>query len=40
MKSFISDMDGVIYRGKNIIPGAKEFVEKMKKNGNKFIFLN
>ncbi len=39
MKSFISDMDGVIYRGKNIIPGAKEFVEKMKKNGNKFIFL-
>lgn len=39
MKSFISDMDGVIYRGKNMIPGAKEFVEKMKKNGNKFIFL-
>ncbi len=25
MKNFISDMDGVIYKGKQLIPGAKEF---------------
>ena len=25
-KAFVSDMDGVIYHGNNLLPGAKEFV--------------
>ena len=38
-KSFILDMDGVIYTGSKLIPGAKEFVEKLMKGGYKFLFL-
>ncbi len=37
--SFICDMDGVIYRGSRLIEGAKRFVERLRKNGNKFVFL-
>ena len=29
-KSYIIDMDGVLYRGEKLIPGAREFVEKLK----------
>jgi NagD protein len=32
-------MDGVIYRGKQLIPGAKEFVAHMRANGIPFLFL-
>ena len=39
MKSIISDMDGVIYRGSKLIAGANEFVERMISNGVKFLFL-
>lgn len=39
MKHVISDMDGVIYRGKNLIPGARDFVNRMVSNGVKFLFL-
>ena len=28
-KSFILDMDGVIYTGPRLIPGAKEFVHRL-----------
>lgn len=35
----ISDMDGVIYRGGELIPGAKEFVNRLIKENKKFIFL-
>ncbi len=38
-KSILSDMDGVIYRGKQLIPGAKEFVKRLQENENKFLFL-
>ncbi len=37
--SVISDMDGVIYRGKELIPGAREFVERLKTTETKFLFL-
>lgn len=37
--NIISDMDGVIYRGKNLIPGAKEFIDRLIKNDIKFLFL-
>jgi NagD protein len=35
----ISDMDGVIYRGKELVPGAKEFVARLIERGTKFLFL-
>jgi NagD protein len=38
-KSFIMDMDGVIYFGNSLIDGAKEFIEKLDANGNKYLFL-
>ena len=38
-KGFICDMDGVIYHGKKILPGAKEFVDWMIANDKKFVFL-
>ena len=37
--SVISDMDGVIYRGKELIPGAQEFVAHMRDNDIPFLFL-
>eukprot|EP01083_Nonionella_stella_P279652 951288_1 len=36
---FMIDMDGVIYHDNSLIPGAKEFVEWMKDNQKRFIFL-
>ena len=39
MISVISDMDGVIYRGKQLIPGAKEFVQHLLFNKVSFLFL-
>ncbi len=38
-KGFICDMDGVIYHGNNILPGVKEFVEWLKAENKKFLFL-
>lgn len=39
MKTYVMDMDGVVYRGNQLIPGAKEFIERLQANGNKFSFL-
>ncbi|KPC55468.1 HAD-IIA family hydrolase [Amantichitinum ursilacus] len=38
-KSIISDMDGVIYRGKQLIPGATEFVDRLLAGDAPFLFL-
>ncbi len=38
-KSIISDMDGVIYRGKQLIPGATEFVDRLLAADAPFLFL-
>lgn len=38
-KGFICDMDGVIYRGEKLLPGAKEFVQWLYDNDKKFLFL-
>jgi len=38
-KGFISDMDGVIYHGNKLLPGAKEFVEWLNENDKKYLFL-
>ena len=36
---FLCDMDGVIYRGSKVLPGVPEFINWMKENDKKFIFL-
>ena len=38
-EGFICDMDGVIYHGNKLLPGAAEFVNWLIKNEKKFIFL-
>jgi NagD protein len=38
-KSFIMDMDGVVYTGKKLIAGAKEFVDRLIRGNYKFLFL-
>lgn len=39
MKNYILDMDGVIYRGNQLIPGAREFIERLQQGGHRFLFL-
>ena len=36
---FIIDMDGVIYHGNKLLPGAKDFVRWLKEETKKFVFL-
>ncbi|MGK0186868.1 MAG: NagD protein [Verrucomicrobiales bacterium] len=36
---FLLDMDGVIYRGNRIIPGADVFVRRLRESGTRFLFL-
>lgn len=38
-KGFICDMDGVIYHGNRLLPGVPEFLEWLKKNQKKYLFL-
>jgi NagD protein len=38
-KAFISDMDGVIYHGNKLLPDVKEFVQWLRDNQKKFLFL-
>lgn len=36
---FLLDMDGVIYRGSEVIPGAVEFIARLQRNDIPFMFL-
>lgn len=36
---YLLDMDGVIYRGKELIPGADTFIKRLRKAGRPFLFL-
>lgn len=38
-KGFICDMDGVIYRGRQLLPGVKEFVEWLHRENKQYLFL-
>ena len=38
-QGYIIDMDGVIYHGNRLLPGAKEFVEWLYRENKKFLFL-
>lgn len=37
--AFISDMDGVIYHGNHLLPGAADFVRLLEERGLKYLFL-
>ena len=37
--SFVIDMDGVIYHGHRLIPGAQDFLARLEAGGHKFLFL-
>lgn len=37
--AFICDMDGVIYHGPNLLPGAKELLEWLQLSDKKYLFL-
>ena len=39
IRCFLLDMDGTIYLGENLLPGAKEFIEYLKTSGRSFLFL-
>lgn len=38
-KGFISDMDGVIYHGNKVLPGAAEFIQWLQKENKEYLFL-
>ncbi len=38
-KGFICDMDGVIYHGNRLLPGAGEFLDWLKENSKNYLFL-
>lgn len=38
-KGFICDMDGVIYHGNKILPGAAEFIGWLQENNKEYLFL-
>lgn len=38
-KGFIIDMDGVIYHGNRLLPGAADFVKWLQENGKQYLFL-
>jgi NagD protein len=38
-KSYICDMDGVLVRGSQPIPGANEFIQRLQAAGSKFLVL-
>lgn len=37
--SYLIDLDGVIYRGNTLVPGAREFVDWLQAQDKKFLFL-
>ncbi len=39
VKCFLLDMDGTIYLGNNLIDGAKDFIEILKKSNKEFFFF-
>lgn len=39
MKTYLIDLDGTMYRGTQIISGAKEFIDALIEKGERFVFL-
>ena len=38
-KNYLIDMDGVLVKGNTMIPGANEFINRLRKAGSKFLVL-
>lgn len=38
-RGFVCDMDGVIYHGHHLLPGADAFVDWLKREGKRYLFL-
>jgi NagD protein len=38
-KNYICDMDGVLVRGSQIVPGANEFIQRLQRAGARFLVL-
>src|SRR5579884_1915356 len=38
--NFILDLDGVIYRGEDVLPGARDFVQWADATGRSLVFLS
>lgn len=38
-RGYLIDMDGVMYRGEELIPGADEFISSLREQGIPFLFL-
>jgi NagD protein len=38
-QAYICDMDGVIYHGNRLLPGVREFIEWVQKEGKRYVFL-
>lgn len=38
-RNYLIDMDGVLIRGKTLIPGADEFIQRLHDRGSKFLLL-
>ncbi len=38
-KCILSDMDGVIYRGKSLVDGAQAFINRLRETKTRFLFL-
>ena len=39
-RGYIFDMDGVLYRGSEPVPGAAETIERLKKRGRRVVFVS
>jgi NagD protein len=37
--NYLIDMDGVLVRGKTLIPGAAAFIQRLRERGRKFLVL-
>ena len=37
--AFLIDLDGVIYRGNELLPGAKDFISWLESDHKKYLFL-
>lgn len=38
-KGFICDMDGVLYHGNRVLPGAVEFIQWLQREKKEYLFL-
>ncbi|HLZ60430.1 MAG TPA: HAD-IIA family hydrolase [Ktedonosporobacter sp.] len=36
--TYLIDLDGVVYRGEELLPGAKEFIDRLNANHKKYLF--